>query len=856
MFEVDHNHHGKEFKRFFSPGRSSMTAVDDKRAEAFRRHVWAVTMIDEDPLSGNVNRHSTGFARPARPNKLRSKRRASAHGALIASTVLPSQPTTPQLEEKTSKDKPEMESTMKGPTVTVQPMHPSSFGSMTDLYPVKEDSVEDFLSKAEVTSTRQHVPRSSSYPNYPIYPDLDAPISDATQSTESQPMAKLNRPRRLSNNSTPNISSVYSQQAMAMGSGRRTASWSGKPSFESAESTAKWKPEYLYQRPMPIKRQGPVRPALQPNEMFAILPGEVLGLILAKLRDLHLVSGNDSCATCWMRDVCNVSVASRKWYKTARIALYGDIQLVGSDSATHKKKYKLNQGTRVRMLRRSLRANPQLAALVRVLKVPAPELPVKGSNVADYDDLVASLVMACPNLESLSGPTTTYDHSFKKIFHALSTRPNLKQMSWLVHASPHQKQQRIHSSTQQLGLVMPGELMRFQEIAFLNHHDKWTQLESLTIHCFPGAALAPENLLTTAFKSLPSLKHLHLCNVPPNGFTDSNLLALPALQTLTLSGITGITSNGISAFATRVNSSSLRKLRLRHTPLTSLAALARILSNLRSLTTFSLVQAFSPVMPEEDSFALWMMPYLASNSLKTLHWDITAHGLSVNTADDILSRSIAAGGFPALRILRVLNDPDGLFQELCYPVERIDIHMDRFRTPEQPRDMPGFTGNSSSNSSPISPTRYLFKSSNNNSIASVQTPQSPTGSGRHPPCTNLHASRLAAQARLEAARSRPRFTVNVIEEDGTTTETFSMAGFIGTAGSVIKYHLLPDVGSTDEKGGLIDVRDLEGDGCESLAGGQEGCMGRWNAQEGVMADRKEKERWWHTERGRWTKLTL
>ncbi|KAI1044659.1 hypothetical protein LB505_011278 [Fusarium chuoi] len=53
MFEVQHNHHGQEFKRFFHHGRSSMSAIEDKRAEEFRRHVWAVTMIDEDPLAGS-----------------------------------------------------------------------------------------------------------------------------------------------------------------------------------------------------------------------------------------------------------------------------------------------------------------------------------------------------------------------------------------------------------------------------------------------------------------------------------------------------------------------------------------------------------------------------------------------------------------------------------------------------------------------------------------------------------------------------------------------------------------------------------------------------------------------------------
>lgn len=61
MFEVQHEHHGKNFTRYFSPGRSSMTALDDKKAEDFRRHVWAMTMIDEDPLAGRPDRHSTGL---------------------------------------------------------------------------------------------------------------------------------------------------------------------------------------------------------------------------------------------------------------------------------------------------------------------------------------------------------------------------------------------------------------------------------------------------------------------------------------------------------------------------------------------------------------------------------------------------------------------------------------------------------------------------------------------------------------------------------------------------------------------------------------------------------------------------
>lgn len=500
------------------------------------------------------------------------------------------------------------------------------------------------------------------------------------------------------------------------------------------------------------------------------------------------------------------------------------------------------------MLRRTLRANPLLAAIVRSVKVPAPETPSKGSapkgaGLDEYDNLIASIVMACPNLERLNGLNPVYDHAFKRIFHALSSRTQLKEMHWLIQVSPHQ--QRPSSSSQQLGLMMPGELLPFQERIFLDHHQCWKNLETLTIHCLPGATLTPENLLTDTLNYLPSLKHLHLCNVPPNGFNDTNLLNLPQLRTLTLSHITGITSAGLSSFATRSNSISLRKLQLRHTPLTSLPALARMFSNLRSLTSFSLIQAFPPIMPEDDVFALWMMPYLASSSLKKLHWDITGRATSVNRADDILAKSMAAGGFPELQSLRILNDPEGVFQNFCHPVARIDLPSDRFRNSEPIEGV---------NPTTSSPQRNLFKSSSQSSLPSSRPSSAP--SNNPPPYTNLQTSRLAAQSRLENAHQKPRFTVNIIDEDGTTTNTFHLAGFIGTPGSKISYHLLPDAGSRDKTGGLLDVRDLGGDGGESLSGGKEGCTGRWNLDAEAMADRKERERWWHTERGRWSKLEL
>lgn len=122
------------------------------------------------------------------------------------------------------------------------------------------------------------------------------------------------------------------------------------------------------------------------------------------------------------------------------------------------------------------------------------------------------------------------------------------------------------------------------------------------------------------------------------------------------------------------------------------------------------------------------------------------------------------------------------------------------------------------------------------------------------PGTDLQKARLAAQARLEAAHDTPRFTFNITDDDGLVNQTIGVVGFVGTLGSKISYHLLPDDGATDEQGGLVDVIDLVGDNGEALSGGREGCTGRWNQKEGEVADKKEKEKWWHTERGRWRRI--
>ncbi|KAI8266127.1 hypothetical protein K4K58_010262 [Colletotrichum sp. SAR11_239] len=509
------------------------------------------------------------------------------------------------------------------------------------------------------------------------------------------------------------------------------------------------------------------------------------------------------------------------------------------DSTAQKKKYKLALGSRMMLLRRTLRSNADLAAMVHTVKVPSP--PV-GVALEDYHNQVAALIMACPNFERLIGLHPQYSHSFSKLYHALSTRKRLKHMDWVVQPSPFQRQHRLGRSNssdnvptltqRQREMVTPGDLQPHQSATFLEYHVDWAHLSTLTIHCLPGATLTPDNLVSSALMHLTSLQHLYLSHMPVTAFNDNALLSLPPLRTLSLSHVPGVTCAGISALATLPTSQAIQKLTLRHINLESLPALARIFSNFTYLEAFTLVQSFAPTLPE-DTF-IWLMPYLASGSLRKLHWDITSNTTHANAADSILARSIAASGFPSLRSLRTPNDPEGIFQALCRPYERVDLASDRFRQPvARSASFPA--------AAPGSPTKSKF----------------PAKAATLPPtetfleCTDLHQARLAAQARLEAARPFPRFFVNVIDEDGTLLEKYGLAGFMGTIESRISYNLRPDSGAKDERGGIVEMSDLmAGSNGEDIPNGKEGCTGRWNVSSSA-AEKKDKERWWHTERGRW-----
>ncbi|KAK4170489.1 hypothetical protein QBC43DRAFT_250065 [Cladorrhinum sp. PSN259] len=814
-----------------------------------------------------------------------------------------------------------------GPILATQPWSLQD-GIPLGVYPPTE---QDFVLRTQRASARMQETtdfrRGPQRPEVNSAPMIQRPAAYADNINNNVTHAAMDRPvmyntpRRLSNSSTVSTASSSGMSSREVFDSRvRTASMSSSQTSISQTSTSQastephqngnggavprsstasytnWQTQgiqggqYPWQRPAQIKPQR--RKAAQ-GELFAALPGEVLEMILDELRQLHLKPSSNSCATCWMRDCCSVAVSARKFLKYAREALYTHIHLQGHEGPNMKKRTKSTYGSRLTLLRRTMRSNQQIAVIVRSLKPPA--LP-QGVDVVKYSDLIASVVMAAPNFERLLGFYPTYNHAFQRLYQALSTRPKLKEMNWILEPSPSQQQQRSRPTgpSQHWG---PVDLTPQESRMFLDFHINWKQLSSLVIHCHLGATLSPPKLLERTIRSLPGLKTLVLSHIPSTAFNDSSLLSLPALTKLSLTHCTGITTSGLSTMATRPASASLQTLTLIHINLESLPTLARLFSNLTSLQNFNLVQAYAPNMDPNEFFMFF--PYLASQTLRKLHWDIPYLPNAVTTADTILARSIEAGGFPALRYLCAPNDPEGIFQRLCSPCERIDQPMDRYRG-GQLNNRPGTSGwsgfggghtrNSSSYSSSTGRGSFSFMSGrgegNNSAPASPMFAPSnfnmSLGEMMAMPRdnSNLHQARMAAQQRLETARRVPKYFINVFDEGGNMVDKFGVGAFMGTVESKIKYVLVGDAskGETDEGGGLVTVEDmLRDDGGEALVLGEvkeskekkkkgkddddatktrEGCIGRWNTYSGNVVDKKDKERWWHAERGRWRATVL
>ena len=386
-----------------------------------------------------------------------------------------------------------------------------------------------------------------------------------------------------------------------------------------------------------------------------------------------------------------------------------------------------------------------LGALVKELIVPDPAIPPDLSHgkpnpqFVEYRDLLASLVMVCPNLERMQGFYTFYNHQFDRLTHALSTRKRMKEHVWIISEN-EAVTERSHYQT------APGLLDEHQVYQFMHYHYSWSQLETL-MFCSPGGTGVLEHeLFVRIFQLLPSLKHLCVSSFDGDDFMDQTLLALPALASLRLEECPGISEQGLSRWAATPGAKSLESLSLIHQNVVDILTISKILTSLPRLLKFSIVQAdVSPSLPDD---LMVFQPVMASPTLKHLHWDVAPSGhytstkyhadlpptnQKIQTANSHLAASILQAGFPSLLTLRAPQDldPPGVLQDVCRPTANAQILL--------PADRYG-----------LPPKSAGKKSAMPDSL---------------PTNNSLHAARIRAQSYIDAASSSEKDFCRVIVTD-------------------------------------------------------------------------------------------
>ncbi|KAK2765606.1 hypothetical protein FQN54_008460 [Arachnomyces sp. PD_36] len=450
------------------------------------------------------------------------------------------------------------------------------------------------------------------------------------------------------------------------------------------------------------QQQAPPQPQ---GSMPKHLPQEVYDCVLTQLQYLHTGPNADGCLTCSLRDLHALALTNRAWERAVRAKLYNKIHILGNDSPAQLKKYKCKRGSRLKLLRRTLRERKLLANLVLELRVPELDHTLangkQNAQLQEYRDLVASVVMVCPNLERLVGFAPPYYHEFDRLTHALSTRKQLKEHTWIIGENAEVRERSRCQSP-------PGLLDQHQVYQFLNYHASWTNLETLMLQSLNMQGIMEHGTFLRMFNLLPSLRHLCLSGFDTDDFTDRTLLFLPPLVSLRLENLRGVTENGLAHYASRPEARCLQSLSLIEQNITSLLVISKILASLRRLERFNIVQtSTTPTLPSD---LMVFQPLLASSSLQHLHWDIasidpvaalskldsipfTGQLRDVDSPNSQLAQSILNAGFPSLKSLRAPQDidPPGALQSVCRPARNAKVMLpsDRYSLP---RSYHGSTG--------------------------------------------------------------------------------------------------------------------------------------------------------------------
>jgi hypothetical protein len=259
-----------------------------------------------------------------------------------------------------------------------------------------------------------------------------------------------------------------------------------------------------------------------------------------------------------------------------------------------------------------------LANLVYELRVPQLDLIFttmkQGTLWQEYRDMVASVVMVCPNLERLLGLSIPYHHEFDRLTHALSTRKKLKEHTWVLGEAAEVSELSPRDDS------CPGSLGPSQMFEFLDYHTSWTSLETLMLYGLNGNGSLEPSISLRMFNLLPSLRNLCITSFNKDSFDNNTLMCLPPLESLRLENLPGITDAGLSQYTSRPESFSLKTLVLVEQNIESLLVVSKILASLRQLERFKIVQTEKcPTLPDEHMI---FQPILASSTLKYLHWDV------------------------------------------------------------------------------------------------------------------------------------------------------------------------------------------------------------------------------------------
>ena len=207
------------------------------------------------------------------------------------------------------------------------------------------------------------------------------------------------------------------------------------------------------------------------------------------------------------------------------------------------------------------------------------------------------------------------------------------------------------------------------------------------LYAVNGKSALEPSVFLRMFTHLPSLRNLCVSNFDANAFGDSTLVCLPPLESLRLENLAGVTDSGLSQYCATPEARSLKSLSLIEPNLDSLLILSKIFSSLPLLERFTIVQTNkNPSLSEAD---IVFQPFLASSSLKHMHWDISSpySAVSLSKFDSnslqktqkgsrapnfLLAQSILAAGFPQLETLRAPSDidPVGVLQGVCRPIPK------------------------------------------------------------------------------------------------------------------------------------------------------------------------------------------